>query len=187
MGKYACEPVNPAKACKAKLSDARIHFKNTYETAQAIKHMPLKKAVKYLEEVIEMKRCIPFRKYTGSIGRTAQAKEFKLTQGRWPVKSCRTLLGLLRSAESNAEKKNLIMGNLKVEQIMVNRAQRRYRRTFRAHGRINPYMSSTCHVQLVISEKVEGVKQPDSDESKRVIKFTGKRLARKRLRIGGGI
>lgn len=87
----------------------RSPVQNTYETVQAIKKdkkgnpMKLSAAKKYLEDVLERKRCIPFRKFTGCIGRKAQAKEFKMTQGRWPVKSCKLVLDLLKNAESNAE------------------------------------------------------------------------------------
>lgn len=35
---------------------------------------------------------------------------------------------------------------------------RQRRRTYRAHGRVNPYMSSPCHIELIISEKASGVK-----------------------------
>eukprot|EP00972_Heterocapsa_arctica_P078349 11552142-Heterocapsa_arctica.AAC.1 len=35
--------------------------------------MELKTATRYMEDVCEKKRCVPFRKYTGCIGRTAQA------------------------------------------------------------------------------------------------------------------
>ena len=52
-----------------------------------------------------LKRCIPFKKYCGGVGRTAQAKQEGSTtgQGRWPKKSCEYVLGLLKNAESNAE------------------------------------------------------------------------------------
>ncbi len=40
----------------------------------------------------------------------------------------------------------------------VNRAMRQRRRTYRAHGRINPYMSSPCHVELILSERETAVK-----------------------------
>lgn len=32
------------------------------------------------------------------------------------------------------------------------------RRTYRAHGRINPYMSMPCHVELILAEKEAAVK-----------------------------
>ena len=73
MVKYSLEAKNPSKACKAMGVDLRVHYKNTYEDAQALKGMEMRTAVKYLEDVCEKKRCIPFRKYAGCIGRTPQA------------------------------------------------------------------------------------------------------------------
>lgn len=90
---------------QAKGSDLRVHFKNTRESAQAIKHMELAKAKKYLEDVLAHKRVIPFRRFCGGVGRTAQAKNEGQSngQGRWPKKSCEFLLALLKNAESNAD------------------------------------------------------------------------------------
>lgn len=83
----------------------RVHFKNTRESAQAIKHMELSKAKKYLEDVLAHKRVIPFRRFCGGVGRTAQAKNERQSngQGRWPAKSASFLLALLKNAESNAD------------------------------------------------------------------------------------
>merc|ERR1719181_363283 len=122
--------------------------------------MSLKAAQKYLQDVVEKKQCVPFRKYTGCIGRTPQAKAFKMSQGRWPIKSCKVLLGLLKNAESNAEFKNLDTDNLTVEHIQVNAAAGGRRRTYRAHGRIGPYMSSPANVEMILQEKEEAVEKP---------------------------
>ena len=81
----------------------RVHFKNTREVAAAISGMKLKKALTYLEDVKEHKQAIPFRRFNGGIGRTAQAKPFGMTMARWPAKSCEFVLDLLKNAESNAE------------------------------------------------------------------------------------
>ena len=62
---------------------------------------------------------------------------FVVAAGRWPVKSCRFLLDLLKNAESNAELKGLDTEGLYIKHIQVNRAQQQRRRTYRAHGRIN--------------------------------------------------
>jgi large subunit ribosomal protein L17e len=90
---------------QARGSDLRVHFKNTREGAMALRKMELGKAKKYLEEVLAHKRVIPFHRFCGGVGRTAQAKQEDSTtaQGRWPAKSCHFLLGLLKNAESNAE------------------------------------------------------------------------------------
>ena len=82
MVKYSREPAVPTKAAKARGKDMRVHYKNTYEAADALRGMPLEKAQKYLQDVIEHKQCIPFRKYAATAGRTAQAHPFHVTQGK---------------------------------------------------------------------------------------------------------
>merc|ERR1711941_218015 len=126
---------------------------------------------------------IPFRKFIGGIGRTPQAKAFKMSQGRCPVKSCKILLDLLKNAESNAEFKNLDTDNLVIKHIQVNAAQQGRRRTYRAHGRIGPYMNCPAHVEMILEEKEESVEKP-AEESKPK-KFTKKQLAKRRLPVGG--
>jgi large subunit ribosomal protein L17e len=163
MVKYAKEPANATKSAKARGSDLRVHFKNTREGAMAIKKMGLYQAKQYLEDVHEHKRVIVFRRFCGGVGRTAQAKNEGSTngQGRWPQKTVKILLDLLRNAESNAEVKGLDIDNLYVSHIQVNQAQKGRRRTYRAHGRINAYMSSPCHVELTLSEKEAPVQKAD--------------------------
>ena len=72
MGRYAAEPDNIPKSAKARGSNLRVHFKNTRETAQAIKKMHLHRAVTYLKNVIAQKEIIPFRRFNGGVGRHAQ-------------------------------------------------------------------------------------------------------------------
>merc|ERR1712113_952225 len=135
-----------------------------------------------LEDVVEKKQCIPFRAFIGGIGRTAQAKAFKMSQGRWPIKSAKVLLDLLRNAESNAEFKNLDTDNLVIKHIQVNAAQQGRRRTYRAHGRIGPYMNCPAHVEMILEEKEETVEKPAEETKPK--KFTKKQLAKRRLQVG---
>jgi large subunit ribosomal protein L17e len=44
------------------------------ETAQAVKHMHLRRAVSFLKNVQEHKECVPYRRFNGGIGRTAQVQ-----------------------------------------------------------------------------------------------------------------
>jgi len=157
---YSREPENTAKACKARGSDLRVHFKNTRETAAAIKGLSLKKAQRFLEDVIEQKQAVPFRRFNGGVGRCAQAKQHHLsTQARWPKKSATFLLNLLKNAEANAELKSLDLDALQISHIQVQQAPVGRRRTYRAHGRINPYMSHPCHIEVILSEKEAPVKK----------------------------
>ncbi|XP_012553648.1 large ribosomal subunit protein uL22 isoform X1 [Hydra vulgaris] len=180
MGKYSTDPENPTKSCKARGSYLRVHFKNTRETAQAIKNMHIRKAYRYLKDVMEHKQIIPFRRYSGGVGRKAQCKAFKCAQGRWPTKSASFLLQLLKNAESNADVKGLDVDSLVIDHIQVNRAPYMRRRTYRAHGRINPYMSSPCHIELFLTEKEEVV--PRAEDELEVKKVSKKKLAREKLK-----
>jgi len=186
MVKYAREPESSTKTCKARGSDLRVHFKNTRETAKALQHLELRKAKKFLEDVIAHKQAVPFHKFCGGVGRTAQVngnfQGYKMVgdqQGRWPEKSCRFLLDLLRNAESNAEVKGLDVDMLKITHIQVNRAAKQRRRTFRAHGRINKYEASPCHIEMILTEtEGSGVKK-ESDEQA-VVKTGGKKGSKKK-------
>jgi ribosomal protein uL22 len=81
-----------------------MFMQNTRETAFALRKLPLAKAKRYLEDVLAHKQAIPFRRFCGGVGRTAQAKNRHSNgQGRWPAKSARFILDLLKNAESNAE------------------------------------------------------------------------------------
>merc|ERR1711976_69090 len=74
MTRYSLDPENATKSAKARGSHLRVHFKNTRETAQAIKRMHLRRAVSYLKAVTMKQECVPFRRYNGGVGRCAQAK-----------------------------------------------------------------------------------------------------------------
>ncbi|KAK4874751.1 hypothetical protein RN001_014111 [Aquatica leii] len=146
---YADESIG----CRAKASQVHVHFKNTVETAHVLRGMTIQRALAYLKNVIARKECVPFRKFKGGVGRCAQAKAFKVTQGRWPKKSAKYLMDLLKNAISNAEYKGIDSDNLRVTRIQVNPSQVNHRRTFRAHGRITPYMGHHCHLEVVLSEQ----------------------------------
>ncbi|KAE8669290.1 60S ribosomal protein L17-2 [Hibiscus syriacus] len=94
------------------------------------------------------KQAIPFRRFCGGVGRTAQAKNrHSNMQGRWPVKSTKFILDLLKNAESNAEVKDLDVDALYISHIQV------------GFFFLSAYMSSPCHTKLILSEKEEPVKK----------------------------
>lgn len=158
MVKYSREPTDSTKAVKARGSNLRVHFKNTREVTHAIRGLPLKRAKAFLTNVIAHKEAVPFCRFNGGVGRSAQIKTGS-TQGRWPEKSCRYVLDLLQNAESNAEIAGLELDTLVIDHVQTNQAPKLRRRTYRAHGRINPYMSSPCHIELILAAKSEHVKR----------------------------
>ena len=138
--------------------------------------MHIRKATKHLKDVTLKEQCAPFRRYNGGVGRCAQAKQWGWTQGRWPKKSAESLLHMLKNAESNAELKGLDVDSLVIEHIQVNKAPKMWRRTYRAHGRINPYMSSPRHIEMILTEKEQIVPKPEEEK-----KISQKKLKKQKL------
>ncbi|POV99689.1 hypothetical protein PSTT_13633, partial [Puccinia striiformis] len=139
----------------------RTHFKNTRETAAAITGLKLAKALSFLSDVTEHKQCVPFRRFSGGVGRTAQAKAHNHTQGRWPLKTAKYMIQLLKNAQANAVANELEPEDLTITSVNVNQAPKTRRRTYRAHGRINPYQGHPCHVEIILTPTTEEVEKAD--------------------------
>merc|ERR1712113_837792 len=144
-GKYA-------SACG---SDLRVHFKNTREAAKALKGKTILNARKYLQDVISHKRCVVFSRFNGCIGRTAQAKleGSPNARARWPKKSCESILSLINNAESNAKFRGLNVNKLYIRHILVNKAMRSLRRSYRySFGGRFPRANNPCHIEIILEE-----------------------------------
>ncbi|TPP63687.1 Large subunit ribosomal protein L17e [Fasciola gigantica] len=186
MVRYSWEPKDEdeSRTCKARVPYLRAHFKNTHECARAIKGMTLQRAQTFLKNVIEKKEIVPFRRFNGGVGRKAQAKVWGTTQGRWPKKSAQMLLQLLHNAFSNGINKDIKGGEasrLFVKHIQVNEAPAMRRRTYRAHGRINPYMCSPCHVEVILATKDDIVPKVAASAAQPVKKKESKKKMKRQL------
>jgi len=102
--RYSLDPENPTKSYKySRDSNICVPFKNTRETAQAIKGMHIQKATNYLKYVTLQKQFVPFCCSMVELVDMPGAKLWGWTQGQWPKKSAKFLLHMLKNAESNAE------------------------------------------------------------------------------------
>lgn len=167
-------------AASARADDLRVHFKNTYETARACRGMNLLKAMQYLERVSEHKSIVPFRRFTGGPGRKAMCKQVGHHNGRFPEKSIKHVMALLVNLKSNAEAKGLDVEKCQISHVATQRAVQGRRRTYRAHGRISPYLSSNCHIEFHVVEKSGEVVRADKQQ----VRLTKKQIASQRLSIG---
>ena len=162
------------------MDDLRAHYKNTYETARACRGLNLMKAFTYLERCLEHKSIVPFRRYTGGPGRHAMCKNVNHHNGRWPEKSIKHVLALLTNLKSNAEAKGLDVEKCQISHVCTQRAVQGRRRTYRAHGRISPYLASNCHIEFHVVEKSGEVARADKQQ----VRLTKKQAASQRLSIG---
>jgi large subunit ribosomal protein L17e len=53
------------------------------------------------------------------------------------------------------------------------------RRTYRAHGRINPYMSSPAHIEMILVEREEAYNGKESKAERK--KASSKKLQKQKL------
>merc|ERR1711971_1088747 len=125
--------------------------------ATCLKGMSCSRAKRFLKNVIRKREIVPFRRHTAGIGRHGQCRGTGCSQGRWPKKSCYFLLDLVRNAEVNARSKGLKKQSLYISHIAIQRARQGKRRTYRAHGRINPFNSHPCHIEMFVEERAEKV------------------------------
>jgi large subunit ribosomal protein L17e len=180
MVKYSREPQSAATTAKCRIDDLRCHYKNTYNTARACRGLNLLKAITYMERVREHTAVVPFRRYTGGPGRHAMCKNVNHHNGRFPEKSVKNVLNLLNNLKSNAEAKMLDPEKCRITHVCVQRAVNGRRRTYRAHGRISPYLSSNCHVEFHVTQESGPVQRED----KQAVRLTKKQAAKQRLAIG---
>jgi large subunit ribosomal protein L17e len=73
------------------------------------------------------------------------------------------LLHMLKNAESNAELKGLGEDSLVIEHIQENKTPKTHHQNYRVHGRINPYMSSLCYTEMILTEKEQIIPKPDDE------------------------
>lgn len=179
---------NEAKRSRAKGSSLRVHFKNVVEVAAAIRGMTVERAKSYLGHVLEKKEAIPVLTNKGGRGRHSQAKNLRVPGSLvfWPRNATKHVLDLVTNAEANGESKGLDASKLVVLHCQANQAQKGRRRTYRAHGRIGPYMSTPSHIELVLEEKSDAAVEKPEDAGRTPRLFKKKLAARFRVAEGGG-
>ena len=97
-----------------------------------------------------------------------------------PNSGAEFLLHMLKNAEGNAELKGLDVDSLVIEHIQVNKAPQMRCSTYRAHGRIHPYMSSPCHTGMILTEKEQIVPKPEEEVAQKK-KKSQKKLKKQKL------
>jgi large subunit ribosomal protein L17e len=159
---YNTDIQDESTAVKACVSNAKVSFKNTRETCATLRGRSVEGCIAYLNNVIEKKECVPMRRYCRGCGNTAQARKFSVgehtqTKGRWPKKSAEVMIKVMNNIKNNAAFKNLNVDDLVIKMVSVNRAPKIHGRVFRAHGRVNAFNKSPCHIQVVAVKKSEYV------------------------------
>ena len=147
---YSIRDIDPSKTVKCAKREIRISPKVAREVCNAIKGMKIEDAKKLLEDVIAMKKAIPYRHYKGGISHKQQDDKFYA--GRYPVKATNEILNLLTELEANAEHKGLDIEKLIIIHAASHRGRKIKKYIPRAFGRGSPNFDTLTHVELACHE-----------------------------------
>ena len=133
--------------------DLRVSFKETVELLREIRGKKLSEAYKILDDVIALKKAIPFRRFKRGVPHRSELTGWK--PGRYPVKAAKLVKKVLKSAEANARTKDLDTENLYVKHAAAQQGPKLWRFFPRAFGRATPRVEQLVHVEIVLEERGE--------------------------------
>lgn len=144
---YSIEP-EPEKTSKAIGKELHISRKHAREIAGAIKGMKIEDAKGFLEEVVLLKKAVPYKRYVRNVPHRKG-----MCTGRYPQKAAKEFLRVLENAENNARYKGLDSENMKISHIATKKGHT-FRGSFpRAQGRATPKNHETVSVEMVLEVK----------------------------------
>lgn len=150
---YSVAELDTEKTAKASGRELKISPKHAIEVCRTIKGMRLGKAKRFLEQVMEMKQPVPFRRFTKKLGH--RHGMHKAMVGKYPVKAAAEVLNVLESAEGNAEFKGLDIERLRIRHVSAYPGIKLKRAIPRAMGRSSPKNNTLTHVEVVLEETRE--------------------------------
>lgn len=129
--------LNPRHFAVARALDIPVSTKHCIEICRSLRYKNTAYAKKFLEDVADLKRAVPFKKFYKDTGHKAG-----MAAGRFPQKAAKEILDLVKSVEANALVKGLNPSDLKITKIIANKASipltggRRRTATKRSHVEI---------------------------------------------------
>lgn len=152
MATTTTSKTGPGHLAGAKALNLPVSTKHCIEICDSLRYKDVSHAKRYLEEVVQLKRPVPFKKFVRNMGHKKG-----MSSGRYPAKAAFEILKLLKSVEANAHFKGLNTGSLKITRLVANRAPNP-----RSGGRHNTGTKRT-HVEVEVKERsVAGKKKTES-------------------------
>ncbi|MCL4324719.1 MAG: 50S ribosomal protein L22 [Candidatus Thermoplasmatota archaeon] len=148
MKGYTFAAKKSESVAKARGRELHISPKKAYEVMNAIRGLPLEDAKSLLEDVVELKRAIPFRRYNQET-----AHKRGIGPGRYPKKVAQQVLIVLQNAEANAEDEGLNVDDAYIKVAAASRGRLIKAIMPRAQGRSTPWNEETTNLEIILAEK----------------------------------
>lgn len=152
---YSFQGYEREKMARVIGKDLPISTKQCIEICSFIKGRNLQEAKDLLEEVLKMKKPVPFKRFTEGAGH----KKGRMAGGKYPLKASAEIIELLNSLEANAMQKGLNTSALVIRHACANRASKTPR-----YGRIRGITAKRTHVEFVAVEAEEADKKNKAKE-----------------------
>ena len=136
---------------KAKANELNMSPKHSIEIATFIRHQRVNDAIAYLNEVVKLKKAIPFRKFNRNVAHK-RGLPGNWDAGRYPVKASKAYIRILESVKKNAEYLGLDIENLEIIHVSANRGRAQKAFFPRAMGRATPKVRESVNVEVVVRE-----------------------------------
>jgi len=147
MARYSVKSIDPEKTAKAYGYELHCSPKDSVNIAHAIRGMKLEDAKRYLEEVIALKRAIPFKTHKKKVSHRKG-----MGPGRYPQKAAKCILDVLKNAENNAEYKGLNPEEMIISHISAYKGRKIEGIMPRAYGRATKKDEETTNIEVIIEE-----------------------------------
>jgi large subunit ribosomal protein L22 len=138
---------------KAKANELNMSPKHSIEIATFIRHQRVNDAIAYLNDVVSLKKAIPFRRFNRNVAHK-HGLPGKWDAGRYPVKASKAYIRVLESVKKNAEYIGLDADNLEIIHVSANRGRAQKSFFPRAMGRATPKVRETVNLEVVVREVV---------------------------------
>ncbi len=148
--KYSIQGLDPDRTAIASGRDLRVSHKAAREICHYVKGMRLEKAKDVLQEVVALKRPVPYRRHNKKVAHRKGVQGFDA--GRYPKKAAAAILKVLDQVEANAEFKGLYSDRLKIIHIASHKGRVIRNYIPRAFGRSSPYFNYLTHVEVAVEE-----------------------------------
>ena len=151
MRGYTYRSQSGVNVARARGIELPISPKKAYEVLNAIRGLDVERARTFLEEVVALKRAVPFRRYNQET-----AHHPGTGPGRFPKKVAQNILNVLKNAEQNAEYDGLDAERLYVKVAASARGRILSAQMPRAHGHADPWNEQTTNIEIVLAEREVG-------------------------------
>ncbi len=151
--KYSYQPEDEGKVARAMGYEMPISFKHAVEICRELRGKNIEDAKKILEDVIALRKPIPFRRYKKKVAHKHGLN--KWYAGRYPQKAARFILKVLKNLEANAEYKGLDLDKLIIVHAQAKMGRKIKRYIPRAYGRATPRFQQLTTVEFVAEVRGE--------------------------------